>query len=191
MCGAGYAGGIGSARTIYSRHSAGNLGSSQSARPATEGFMATHTATIEWQRGCEAFLDNRYSRAHLWSFDGGARVAASSSPHVVRAPLSDPANVDPEEAFVAALSSCHMLWFLSIAAAAGFCVDSYRDEAIGHMTRNENGKQWLSRVELRPRITFSGSPRPEASQIERLHHQAHAECFLANSVRTEISVHSS
>ena len=150
--------------------------------------MASHTATIEWHRGSQPFLDNKYSRAHVWTFDGGATVAASSSPHVVRVPLSEPANVDPEEAYVAALSSCHMLWVLSIAAHRGFCVDCYRDEAVGHMARNESGKQWVSRVELRPRITFSGPKLPDPAEIESVHHAAHAECFLANSVRTEVIV---
>ncbi len=150
--------------------------------------MASHKATVEWRRGSQPFLDNRYERAHVWTFDGGAKIDASSSPHVVRAPLSNPDLVDPEEAYVAALSSCHMLWFLSIAAANGYRVDTYRDEAIGHMTRNEKGKQWVSRVELRPRIVFSGTRLPEPSDVQRMHHEAHAECFLANSVRTEVSV---
>lgn len=150
--------------------------------------MASHSATIEWNRSSQPFLDNRYSRAHAWTFDGGARVDASSSPHVVRVPLSDPANVDPEEAYVAALSSCHMLWFLDIAARRGFCVDTYRDEAIGRMADNDNGKQWVSRVELHPRIAFSGSKIPDPAEVQRMHHEAHAECFLANSVRTEICI---
>lgn len=150
--------------------------------------MASPTATIEWRRGSQPFLDNKYSRAHLWTFDGGATVAASSSPHLVRVPLSEPANVDPEEAYVAALSSCHMLWVLSIAARRGSRVDCYRDEAVGRMARNENGKLWVSRVELRPRITFSGSKLPDPAEIESMHHEAHAECFLANSVRTEVIV---
>lgn len=151
--------------------------------------MASHTATIEWHRGSQPFLDNKYSRAHLWTFDGGARVEASSSPHVVRVPLSNPENVDPEEAYVAALASCHMLWFLSIAGANGFRVDTYRDEAVGYMERNEAGKQWVGRVQLRPRITCSGTRVPDPEELERMHHEAHAECFLANSVRTAISVH--
>ena len=150
--------------------------------------MTSHTATVEWRRGSQPFLDNKYSRAHVWTFDGGATVEASSSPHVVRVPLSEPANVDPEEAYVAALSSCHMLWFLSIAAGRGFCVDSYRDEAFGHLARNGTGKQWLSRVQLRPRIVFSGPTIPDPAQVQHLHHRAHCECFLANSVRTEVIV---
>ena len=148
--------------------------------------MSTHTATVEWSRGSQPFLDRKYSRAHVWKFDGGALVEASSSPHVVREPFSVAANVDPEEAFVAALSSCHMLGFLSIAAAAGYCVDSYRDEAAGHMTRNAAGHEWISRVELQPRVVFSGSKRPEAAALAHMHHEAHASCFIANSVRTEV-----
>ena len=150
--------------------------------------MSTHTATVEWSRGSQPFLDRKYSRAHVWKFDGGALVEASSSPHVVREPFSVAANVDPEEAFVAALSSCHMLGFLSIAAAAGYCVDSYRDEAAGHMTRNAAGHEWISRVELQPRVVFSGSKRPEAAALAHMHHEAHASCFIANSVRTEVVV---
>lgn len=150
--------------------------------------MSTHTATIEWSRGTQLFVDKKYARAHVWKFDGGAVIKASSSPHVVREPLSNPANVDPEEAYVAILSSCHMLWFLSIAAAKGYCIDSYRDEALGHMTRNEAGRAWISRVELRPDIAFSGAILPDATTIARMHHEAHGSCFIANSVRTEIVV---
>ncbi len=150
--------------------------------------MSTHTATVEWSRGAQPFLDHNYSRAHTWAFDGGALIEASSSPQVLREPLSVPAHVDPEEAYVAALSSCHMLWFLSIAAAEGYRVDSYRDEAVGHMTRNETGRHWISRVELQPRIIFSGAKLPDAAAIARMHHSAHEKCFLANSVRTEIVV---
>src|SRR6266446_4252444 len=101
--------------------------------------MAGHTASVRWERGAQAFLDNRYSRLHRWSFDGGAEVPGSSSPHTVRAPLSDPAAVDPEEAFVASIASCHMLWFLSLAAQAGWVVDDYRDDATGLMARNAEG----------------------------------------------------
>lgn len=150
--------------------------------------MSTHEATVHWQRGDQRFTDNRYSRTHDWHFDGGAVVRASSSPQVVKAPYSDPAAVDPEEAFVAALASCHMLWFLGIAAGRGWCVDSYRDAALGHMTRGENGKLWLSRVELRPQIRFAGERQPDAAEIASMHHEAHGECFLANSVRTAVDV---
>ncbi|HSV21318.1 MAG TPA: OsmC family protein [Casimicrobiaceae bacterium] len=148
--------------------------------------MAEHTTTIEWQRGEAHFIDNRYSRAHTWSFDGGARVPASASPHVVRPPFSDPAAVDPEEAFVASLSSCHMLWFLSIAAGKGYRVDRYTDAATGTLARNANGRMAMTRVVLRPRIEFSGDKRPGAEDIAAMHHQAHEACFIANSVSTEV-----
>ena len=151
--------------------------------------MSQHSATIEWSRGSQPFTDGRYSRAHRWSFDGGAVVAASSSPHVVREPFSVAANVDPEEAYVAALSSCHMLWFLSVAAGEGYCVDAYCDQAVGHMTRAADGRQWIDRVELYPSVAFSGARQPDAEALARLHHRAHASCFLANSVRTEVTVH--
>lgn len=150
--------------------------------------MPTHQARIEWNRGLQPFLDRKYSRAHLWKFDGGARIEASSSPHVVPEPFSVAANVDPEEAFVAALSSCHMLWFLGIAAAAGYCVDSYQDEAVGQMAHNDTGHEWISRVELHPRVAFSGSKHPDAAALAHMHHEAHESCFIANSVRTEIII---
>lgn len=151
--------------------------------------MAKHTALVEWNGKGSKFTDNRYSRAHTWTFDGGAVVHASSSPHVVRVPFSDPAGVDPEEAYVAALSSCHMLWFLSIAAEAGWAVVSYRDEAEGTMGRNEAGKEFVDRVVLRPFVEFSaGSQVLDDEVVEHLHHRAHEECFLANSVRTVVVV---
>jgi organic hydroperoxide reductase OsmC/OhrA len=148
--------------------------------------MAHHTATIRWQRGDADFLDRRYSRAHTMSFDGGAVVPASSAPHVVPLPMSDAAAVDPEEAFVAALSSCHMLWFLDVASRAGFVVDSYEDDAVGRMGRNAAGKLVVDLVALRPRTRFAGARAPDAGELARLHHAAHEECFLANSVRCEI-----
>jgi organic hydroperoxide reductase OsmC/OhrA len=148
--------------------------------------MAVHTATIEWVCDNRKFTDNQYSRAHTWRFDGGLVVPASSSPHVVRVPLSNPANVDPEEAFVAALSSCHMLWFLNLAALKGYVVDSYADPAQGFMEKNTTGKEWVSRVVLRPHVVFSGAKVPIDADVEGLHHEAHAECFLANSVKTSV-----
>lgn len=153
--------------------------------------MSTHTAVVVWHGDGSRFTDNRYSRAHQWRFDGGAVVPASSSPHVVRVPLSDPAGVDPEEAYVAALSSCHMLWFLSLAAEAGVAVETYRDEALGMMAKNEAGKEWVARVVLRPHVVLrSGTTvaTVDDATIEALHHRAHEECFLANSVRTEVVV---
>lgn len=148
--------------------------------------MSIHTANVRWERGEQPFVDNRYSRLHRWSFDGGAEVPGSSSPHTVRAPLSDPAAVDPEEAFVASLASCHMLWFLSLAAKRGFRVDRYVDEAEGVMARNERGKLAITVVTLRPEVKFSGEKVPTREDLEGLHHEAHEECFIANSVRSEV-----
>ena len=149
--------------------------------------MTDYTATVEWQRGDAAFTDKRYSRAHTWRFDGGAVVRGSSSPHSVPLPWSDAGAVDPEEAFVASLSSCHMLWFLSIAAARGYRVDDYRDEAVGTMARNAEGRMAMTRVRLRPAVTFSGERRPSPAEMAAMHHEAHEQCFIANSVRTEVT----
>ena len=148
--------------------------------------MAEYKAEIIWARGDQDFLGNRYSRGHLWRFDGGIEVPGSSSPHVVPLPWSDAAAVDPEEAFVAALSSCHMLWFLVLAAKRGFCVDHYADAAVGVMDRNADGKLAMTVVTLRPRVTFSGATLPSREQIDQLHHKAHVECFIANSVKTDV-----
>lgn len=148
--------------------------------------MSTHTAAIHWNRNDSRFTDNRYSRAHEWRFDGGAVVPASSSPHVVRIPFSDPAAVDPEEAYVAALSSCHMLWFLGLAARDGFVVDSYLDMALGDMEKDAEGKLAITRVTLRPTVVFSRSKAPDDAVVDALHHEAHASCFLANSVKSDI-----
>ena len=148
--------------------------------------MSQYTATLEWQRGEQDFLGNRYSRKHLLRFDGGAEVSGSSSPSVVPLPMSDASAVDPEEMLVASLSSCHMLWFLSIAAMRKFCVDSYVDNASGIMARNADGKMAMTVVTLRPRIVFSGDLQPTAEQIHALHHKAANECFIANSVKTDV-----
>lgn len=152
--------------------------------------MAQHEyrARIHWERGAAAFTDNRFSRAHRWHFDGGIEVPASSSPHVVRVPLSDEHAVDPEEALVAALSSCHMLFFLSFAAARGFRVDDYSDEAAGVMGRNAAGRTAMVRVTLRPRVVFSGERLPQRADIDSLHHRSHEECFIANSVKSEVVI---
>jgi organic hydroperoxide reductase OsmC/OhrA len=151
--------------------------------------MATHTASVIWERAPEArFTDNRYSRAHRWEFDGGAVVPASAAPVVVPVPMSDPAGVDPEEAFIASLSSCHMLYFLFFAAKGGFVVDSYRDAAVGHMEKNADGGQWMARVVLKPQIAFSGASTPDAAALTKLHDQAHHACFIANSVKTVVTV---
>ena len=150
--------------------------------------MAQHTATVAWQRFDAAFTDNRYSRAHRWMFDGGATIPASSSPHVVPVPMSDPMGVDPEEAFVASLSSCHMLWFLSIAAGRGFVVDHYEDHAVGTMERDQSGRLAMTRVALRPSIAFSGARLPTDDELREMHDEAHHSCFIANSVKTEVVV---
>jgi len=149
--------------------------------------MGKHQVRIAWNRGEAAFVDSRYSRAHEWVFDGGARVPASSSPFVVPPPMSEPTHVDPEEALVAAASSCHMLWFLSIAAGKGFVVDAYVDEAVGIMGRNPLGKVAMTRIALRPEITFSGQA-PTARQLRELHEASHECCMIANSLITEIVV---
>ena len=148
--------------------------------------MSKYTATISWQRGDAVFTDNRYSRAHRWQFDGGTEFTGSSSPSVVPIPYSDPAAVDPEEAFVASLASCHMLWFLSIAAKRGLVVDSYRDSPVGEMTKDSRGRVAITQVTLRPQVAFSGVQRPEAAAHAALHHAAHEACFIANSVRSEV-----
>jgi organic hydroperoxide reductase OsmC/OhrA len=148
--------------------------------------MGTYMATINWHRNEAKFTDNRYSRAHMWQFDGGCSVPASSSPHVVPLPYSDASAVDPEEAFVASLSSCHMLCFLYIAAKRGFVVDSYRDEAQGMMEKSANGKLSITVVTLRPRAIFSGDQVPSAVDIHTMHHEAHEDCFIASSVKTDV-----
>jgi organic hydroperoxide reductase OsmC/OhrA len=148
--------------------------------------MAASTATIRWTRGDQPFTDGRYRRAHAWSFDGGAEVPASSSPGVVPLPLSDPRGVDPEEAFVASLASCHMLWFLSLAAGKGFRVDAYEDEAVGVLGKDAEGRTAMTVVTLRPRVAFSGGKRPGTGELAALHDEAHGRCFIANSVRTEV-----
>ncbi|MCW8905901.1 MAG: OsmC family protein [Sedimenticola sp.] len=150
--------------------------------------MSEYHARVSWQRGNADFLDNRYSRGHLWEFDGGVSVPATSSPHVVPVPMSVESNVDPEEAFVAALSSCHMLFFLSLAAKAGMLVDSYVDEAVGVMAKDGEGRMAMTRVLLRPKIEFGGDSPPDGGQLEALHHQAHELCFIANSVKSEVVI---
>lgn len=148
--------------------------------------MSTYTAQVRWHRGGQKFTDNSYSRGHTWIFDGGTVVPASASPHVVPSPMSVEAAVDPEEAFVAAVSSCHMLWFLSLAAKRGHVVDAYTDEAEGLMERNADGKVAVTRVTLRPLAVFSGASSPDRAALDALHHAAHAECFIANSIRSEV-----
>lgn len=150
--------------------------------------MSQHTATVMWQRQAdEIFSDNQYSRGHEWQFDGGARVAASASPDVVPLPYSVTENVDPEEAMIAALSSCHMLVFLGIAAKKRFVVDSYQDHATGTLEKNAQGRTALTKVVLRPKVVFSGKNQPTLKVLEKMHHQSHENCFIANSVKTEVT----
>ncbi|HEY7087359.1 MAG TPA: OsmC family protein [Tepidisphaeraceae bacterium] len=148
--------------------------------------MSEHIATIEWQRDGALFTDRKYSRGHRWKFDGGVEVPASSSPHAVKLPLSVAEAVDPEEAFIASLSSCHMLWFLDIACRRGFVIDSYRDEAVGVLAKNSEGKFAITRVTLRPKVIFSGDKQPSSEDLAAMHQKAHEECFIANSVKTEV-----
>jgi organic hydroperoxide reductase OsmC/OhrA len=148
--------------------------------------MTPYTAQTLWLRGEQNFLDNRYSRKHVLRFDGGVEVPGSSSPHVVREPYSDATAVDPEEAFASSLSSCHMLWFLSIAVERKFRVDRYFDAASGIMEKNANGKLFVSVVTLRPEVQFSGEHLPTRAEIDAIHHAAHEECFIANSVKTQV-----
>jgi len=148
--------------------------------------LSKHTANIRWERRTLPFEQNRYSRVHEWAFDGGMKLRASSSPGVVPAPLSDPAAVDPEEAFLASLSSCHMLWFLSLAAAKGITVDAYEDEAEGTLVPLGDGRRALGNIRLHPKVTLGSQASPE--QIERLHREAHHQCFLANALRADLEV---
>ena len=150
--------------------------------------MSTYTATIRWSRtGDGDFTKGQYNRAHEWAFDGGALVSAGPSPHIVPDPWGNPAGVDPEEAFVASLSSCHMLFFVDFARRAGFTLDDYVDAAEGVMEKNAAGKMAMTVVTLRPRLSWSGEP-PSAEQLADLHHKAHEACFIANSVTTEVRV---
>lgn len=148
--------------------------------------MITHTAEVLWSRSNQIFVDHRYSRKHLLRFDGGIEVAGSSSPHIVPLPYSASDAVDPEEAFIAALASCHMLWFLSLAAGQGLVVDSYHDRAEGVMAQNQEGHLMISVVTLRPEVKFSGAKQPDSDEFRNLHHQAHTRCFIAHSVKTEV-----
>ena len=146
--------------------------------------MSEHKATIRWSRDGKDFAYKSYSRDHVWKFDNGIEVAASAAP----AYLGNPQRVDPEAAFVASLSSCHMLTFLALASNKGFVVDSYEDHAVGHVEKNAEGKLAVTRVELHPNIVFSGAKTPSQADLDWLHDKAHRECFIANSVTTEVRV---
>jgi len=151
--------------------------------------MSDYHATVRWERSGAAFTDQKYSRVHAWTFDGGLTVPAAASPHVVARPFTSEAAVDPEEAFVASLSSCHMLWFLSIAAGEGFVVDSYQDDAVGVMAKNPEGRLAMTEVTLVPVVVFAGQT-PSAEVLKGLHARAHEACFIANSVKTTVTVRS-
>jgi len=150
--------------------------------------MGTYTATVTWKRGDQPYTDGKYSRVHTWRFDGGIEVPGSSSPHVVKPPLSDESAVDPEEAFIASLSSCHMLFFLDFARRAGFRIDSYEDAAEGVLAKDGDGRMAMTLVTLRPRIVFSGDKQPAKSELDALHHKSHEACFIANSVKSEVRI---
>ncbi|MDB6052747.1 MAG: putative redox protein [Verrucomicrobiales bacterium] len=150
--------------------------------------MSEYRATIEWENKGEGFLTGKYSREHTWAFDGGMRVAASPSPLKVPVPYSNPAFVDPEEAFVASVSSCHMLTFIYLASQRGILIERYIDEAMGYMTPNEKGIPWFSLVVLNPKIIIGGAGSPSTGEIESLHHLAHEQCYIANSIKSEVRV---
>ena len=150
--------------------------------------MSEYKATIKWQRNSPDFLKGKYSREHTRTFDGGVIVPASSSPSVVPVPYSNPANVDPEEAFIASISSCHMLTFVYLAGKQGFQIDRYEDESVGVTTKNEKGVPWVSLVTLNPKIVYSGEKSPTPADEKHLHHLAHEQCYIANSIKTEVVV---
>jgi organic hydroperoxide reductase OsmC/OhrA len=150
--------------------------------------MSEHKATIRWTQSGGDFAKGRYSREHTWSFDGGLTVPASSSPAAVPVPLSNPAHIDPEEAYVASLSSCHMLTYLYLAYREGFSIASYEDDAVGVLTKNAQGIPWVSTVYLNPRVVYAGEKAPSRDDEERLHHAAHEQCFISQSVKTDVQV---
>lgn len=148
--------------------------------------MSHYSAETLWERKDANFLDNRYSRRHVLRFDGGLEVPGSSSPTVVPLPMSDASALDPEEAFVSSLSSCHMLWFLTMAVKRKFCVDRYFDAATGVMEKNAEGKVAMTVVTLHPEVTFSGERLPTRAELDKMHHDAHEACFIASSVKTDV-----
>jgi organic hydroperoxide reductase OsmC/OhrA len=148
--------------------------------------MAEYHAVVAWQRDGQTFTDGKYNRAHHWAFDEGVSVPASASPMHAPKGCAPAAAVDPEEAFVAALSSCHMLFFLWLASKQGFVVDSYRDAAVGVMGKHADGKMAMVTVTLRPEVRFAGERRPTRAELDALHHAAHDECYIARSVRTDV-----
>ena len=151
--------------------------------------LSSYKATVRWSRGAkDLFASGRYSRAHEWTFDGGAVVPASASPDNVPPGTANEAAVDPEEAFIAAISSCHMLFFIDYARRDGFVVDTYDDDAVGIMEKRSDGKIAVTRVTLRPKVAWSGDRQPSAAEMAHLHHRSHEDCFIANSVNTEVTI---
>jgi organic hydroperoxide reductase OsmC/OhrA len=150
--------------------------------------MSQHKAKIEWKGWTPEYGLGKYSRVHTWSFDGGLSVPASAAPGVVPAPFVDPAGIDPEEAFVAAISSCHMLTYLHVARRAGFQIESYEDEAVGDMAKNDKGIPWVASVTLNPKIVYVGDKRPSHDEEAQLHHKAHEGCYVSQSVKTDVKV---
>jgi organic hydroperoxide reductase OsmC/OhrA len=150
--------------------------------------MSEHRAIVHWKNDGSKFIDNKYSREHIWKFDGEVEIFASASPKVVPIPYSNPVCIDPEEAFIASLSSCHMLWFLSIAAKNKFVVESYLDRVVGIMEKNQDGKLAIAKVYFHPQIIFAENNLPTTEKIQEIHEEAHQNCFLANSVKTEIII---
>ena len=150
--------------------------------------MSKYEATVNWQRQGHPFLDDKYSRGHEWSFDGGVVVPASASPEIVALPMSVAENVDPEEAFIASISSCHMLFFLSIAQNNGIVIDSYNDDAYGFLRKDDTGNLSMTNVVLRPEAAYCGDKVPKSKEVEEMHHHAHRRCFIANSVKTDITM---
>ncbi len=149
-----------------------------------------HYAKLRWKKKPEeVFTNHKYSRLHTWLFDGGTAVRASSSPEIIPAPMSDVSAIDPEEAFIAALSSCHMLFFLSVTASRQYVVDSYEDEVEGITEKDENKKISITKITLRPKVIFSGDNIPSSNEIKFFHETAHKKCYLANSVKAKISIH--
>lgn len=167
-------------------HWPASMGMRELTRLSKGKTVGDYRASIEWNRAGEDFADNRYSRGHFWRFDGGIDVPASSSPQVIPLPMSVEAAVDPEEAFVASLASCHMLWFLALAQKQGWVVDHYRDGAVGTLAMNAGRKMAMTQVTLRPRVSFAGSSPPDDATVIALHHRAHEQCYIANSVTTQI-----
>jgi len=150
--------------------------------------MSEYTAQLNWVCDDTDFLENRYSRRHAITFDGGHVMPGSSSPSVVALPMSDATAVDPEEAFVASLSSCHMLWFLSVSLKRRRVIEAYADSAVGIMEKSSEGRMMMTQVTLRPEVSWAEGHAPDETELHRLHHLAHAQCFIANSVITRIIV---